>query len=277
MIYLTWEDIDARLERLNLAGVRVWGIPRGGAIVAGLARRFGAIPVDNPAEAQVALEDIIDSGSTAREVLEKHGLSSLALVNKLEEGIDQWVHFPWEGDSRLDIAGSVRRIIEHLGEDPNREGLRDTPVRVVESWSKLYQGYQIEPSALLRWFEDDTDEMIICKDIQFYSTCEHHMLPFFGKVGVAYIPCGKVIGISKLARVVDAFARRLQIQERLTRQIGGLLEPHVAGVAVHVEARHLCMMARGVSQQESVLVTNYLTGPFRDKPEARSEFLAAIR
>ena len=114
MIYLSWDDIDARLERLHLSGVKVWGIPRGGAIAAGLARRFGAIPVDSPEEAAVALDDIIDSGSAAGETLQQHGLTTLVLVNKIEEGISDWVHFPWEEDPAQDIAESVRRVLQYL-------------------------------------------------------------------------------------------------------------------------------------------------------------------
>ena len=274
---LTWEDVYARLKRLPVRGMRVWGIPRGGAIVVGLAGQVGAIPVASPHEAEVALDDILDSRATARKVAERYGLATIPLVDKQREGITDWVHFPWEEPAEQDIAGAVTRIIECVGDCPNREGLKDTPARVVSSWSELFRGYRVDPAQLLRWFEDDTDEMIVCRGIQFYSTCEHHLLPFFGKVAIGYIPQGKVIGVSKLARIVDACARRLQIQERLTRQIGELLAPHVLGVAVHIEAQHLCMMARGVSQQESTLVTNYLTGPFRENPETRSEFFATIR
>jgi len=177
---------------------------------------------------------------------------------------------------KQDIASSVLRCLEYLGEDPSRDGLRDTPRRVVASWRELYGGYNVDLSSLLRWFDDPTDEMIISKDIQFYSMCEHHMLPFFGRAAVGYIPRGKVIGISKLSRIVETYARRLQTQERLTHQIGEALEDMVEGVAVHITAQHFCMMARGVNQQHSEMVTNYLTGPFRDTPEARNEFLMAV-
>jgi GTP cyclohydrolase I len=169
----------------------------------------------------------------------------------------------------------VRELIQQIGDDPTRDGLMDTPERVVRSWGELFAGYG-EEVPRLQWFTDDTDEMIISTGITLYSTCEHHLLPFFGTAVIGYIPRGKVIGISKLSRVVNHFSRRLQIQERLTRQIGELLEPDVAGVAVHIEAQHLCMMARGVNQQGSTMVTNYLTGPFRNSPEARLEFLTAV-
>jgi len=276
MINLTWADIDARLSTLPLAGESVWGIPRGGAICAGLARQSGVTVVESPESATIALDDIIDSGATSQAIRADYGLPTVALVDKTGEGIDDWVHFPWEEPPEQDIGESVRRIIEYLGDDPKRDGLAKTPGRVVKSWETLFGGYGEDAASLLTWFTDDTDEMIICKGIQFYSTCEHHMLPFFGTVAIGYIPDGKVLGISKLARVVDTYARRLQIQEGLTRQIGELIDPFVSGVGVHVEAQHLCMMARGVQQQDTTMVTNYLTGPFRDKPEARAEFLGAI-
>tara|TARA_R110002020_G_scaffold120129_6_gene273711 strand:- start:3584 stop:4162 length:579 start_codon:yes stop_codon:yes gene_type:complete len=180
------------------------------------------------------------------------------------------------GYDRFAAEQSVMSCLEYLGEDISRDGLIDTPRRVVESWKELYGGYEVDLSKVLRWFEDSTDEMIISKDIQFYSMCEHHMLPFFGRAAVGYIPQGKVIGISKLSRIVETYARRLQTQERLTHQIGEALEGMVEGVAVHIEAQHLCMMARGVRQQHSTMVTNYLTGSFRDNPESRNEFLMAV-
>ena len=276
MLYLSWNDIDKRLRQLPLDKVAVWGIPRGGSIVAGLAQRYGAIPVLEPGEASIALDDIIDSGATRDRMLSQYNLDTLALVDKAAEGIGDWVHFPWEEPPEQDIASSVLRCLQYLGEDPSRDGLRDTPRRVVASWSQLYGGYAVDLSGVLRWFDDPTDEMIISKDIQFYSMCEHHMLPFFGRAAVGYIPDGKVIGISKLSRIVETYARRLQTQERLTHQVGRALEGMVKGVAVHITAQHFCMMARGVNQQHSEMVTNYLTGVFRDSPEARNEFLMAV-
>ena len=276
MIHLTWSDIDKRIRLLDLKGKRVWGIPRGGAIVAAMARNNGAILVENPTDADVALDDIIDSGATAEKTLEKYGLETIALIDKHKEGITDWVHFAWEEPPEQDIEESVRRIIEYISDNPKRDGLIDTPSRVVKSWSTLFEGYTEDASTHLVWFEDNTDEMIISRDIQFYSTCEHHMLPFFGTVSIGYIPNGKVIGISKLSRIVNIYARRFQIQERMTRQIGELIEPHVEGVAVNVKGQHLCMMARGVNQQATDMVTNYLTGVFRSSAETRAEFLGAL-
>ena len=170
---------------------------------------------------------------------------------------------------------TVRSLIAHIGDDASRDGVLDTPERVVRSWSELFSGYGQPPT--LTWFEDNSDEMIISHGIAFYSTCEHHMLPFFGTAHVGYIPNGKVIGISKLSRIVNHYSRRLQIQERMARQIGESLADEVAGVAVHVEGQHMCMMARGVRQHNALMTTNYLTGVFRQNPDTRAEFFTAIK
>lgn len=176
----------------------------------------------------------------------------------------------------LDLETLITETIRYIGDEPCRDGLVETPQRVIKSWDTIFSGYGIDPSQYLKWFEDDTDEMIISKDIRFYSTCEHHMLPFFGTVAIGYIPKGKVLGLSKLSRIANAFARRLQIQEKLTRQIADLIAPFVNGVAVNVKAQHLCMMARGVGQHDSIMVTNKLTGYFMDTPEVRAEFFKAV-
>ena len=188
-VFLTWDDIDKRLADLNLKGSKIWGIPRGGAIVAGLARQQGAKIETNPKNADVAVDDIIDSGKTAEKIRQKYGLKTVALVNKKTEKIQSWIHFPWENKPNEDIAESVTRVLEYIGEDASRDGLMDTPNRVVRSWDQLFGGYGIDPESLLRWFDnpDEDDEMIINKNIQFYSTCEHHMLPFFGRVSIGYL------------------------------------------------------------------------------------------
>ncbi|PSH05176.1 MAG: GTP cyclohydrolase I FolE [Acidobacteria bacterium] len=174
----------------------------------------------------------------------------------------------------------VREMLTRLGEDPSREGLLDTPKRVMKSLEFLTHGYTKQLSDVLNGalFTVDYDEMVIVKDIEMFSMCEHHMLPFFGKVHIAYIPKGKVIGLSKLARLVDVFARRLQVQERLTTQIAEAIQDtiHPAGVGVVVEARHLCMMMRGVEKQHSSAVTSAMLGVF-GKQETREEFLSLLR
>jgi GTP cyclohydrolase I len=173
----------------------------------------------------------------------------------------------------------VRRLLKLIGEDPERPGLIETPYRVLKSWREIFGGYAEDPKEILsKDFEKDGyDQMIVCRDIEFYSTCEHHMQPFFGRAHVAYIPGDRVVGLSKLARVVDCFARRLQIQERLTEQVATALVDHLKpkGVGVMIEAKHFCMVCRGVRKQNSSMITTSLKGCFRDAG-ARSEFLAMI-
>lgn len=175
----------------------------------------------------------------------------------------------------------VREMLVRLGEDPVREGLTQTPNRVRRALQYLTRGYKEDPEGLLKGalFTVTYDEMVIVKDIEMFSLCEHHMLPFFGKVHVAYIPNGKVIGLSKIPRLVEIFSRRLQIQERLTTQIAEIIQRVIQpqGVGVVIEARHLCMMMRGVEKQHSAAVTSSMLGVFRDEQETRTEFLSLIR
>jgi GTP cyclohydrolase IA len=178
------------------------------------------------------------------------------------------------------IAELIRRMLAQLGEDPNREGLRRTPERFEKALRFLTSGYRQEPERLLNgaMFTVCYDEMVVVKDIEIYSLCEHHLLPFFGKCHVAYIPNKKVVGLSKIARLVNMYARRLQIQERLTSQIAQTidekLKPH--GVGVIIEARHLCMVMRGVEKQHSAAVTSAMLGGFRDNKQTRDEFLSLV-
>jgi GTP cyclohydrolase I len=173
-----------------------------------------------------------------------------------------------------------RELLRRMGEDPNRDGLVATPARVEKTMAFLTKGYLEDPNQLLRGalFDVDYDEMVIVKDVEMFSLCEHHMLPFFGKVHVAYIPKRKVVGLSKIARLVEVFARRLQVQERMTRQIADAIQDAIApqGVGVVIEARHLCMMMRGIEKQNSSTVTSAMMGCFRQK-ETRSEFLSLVR
>lgn len=175
----------------------------------------------------------------------------------------------------------VRGMLAAMGEDPDREGLRDTPARVARSMAFLTSGYRTDVDDLINraLFTVDYSEMVIVKDIDFFSLCEHHMLPFFGKAHVAYIPRDKVIGLSKIPRIVDVFARRLQVQERLTNQIAEKIQEktHPLGVAVVMEAQHLCMAMRGVEKQRSFCVTSAMLGAFRDRERTRMEFLELIR
>ncbi len=179
------------------------------------------------------------------------------------------------------IAEHVRQILIELGEDPNREGLRRTPERFAKALQFLTSGYRQDPEKLLNgaMFSVCYDEMVIVKDIEVFSMCEHHLLPFFGKCHVAYIPSKKVIGLSKIARLVNMYARRLQIQERLTSQIAKSLQGKLSpeGVGVIIEARHLCMVMRGVEKQNSAAMTSAMLGIFRDNKQTRDEFLSLIR
>ena len=175
----------------------------------------------------------------------------------------------------------VREMIVRLGEDPDREGLARTPERVAKAMQFLVKGYKDDPEALLRnaLFTVNYDEMVIVKDVEMFSLCEHHLLPFFGKCHVAYIPDKKVVGLSKIPRLVNMFARRLQIQERLTNQIASAIQQKISplGVGVVIEGRHLCMVMRGVEKESSQTVTSAMLGSFKDNPKTREEFLSLIR
>jgi GTP cyclohydrolase I len=178
------------------------------------------------------------------------------------------------------IEGLVRELLAEIGEDPRREGLLKTPQRVAAALAFLTSGSRADATKLINGaiFTQKTNSMVIVKNIEVYSLCEHHMLPFFGRCHIGYIPNGRVFGVSKLARLVDMYARRLQLQERLTEQISHAIMDSIdaAGVGVMIEARHLCMMMRGVEKQNSVMVTSSVVGAFRDSPATREEFLGLI-
>ncbi|HPF67772.1 MAG: GTP cyclohydrolase I FolE [Flavobacteriales bacterium] len=194
-----------------------------------------------------------------------------------------------EGYERIDqyepaaierIGGHYEDILKAIGEDPEREGLKKTPERVAKALQYLTHGYDLDPAAILRsaMFTEDYSQMVLVKDIEVYSLCEHHMLPFIGKAYVAYVPDGKIVGLSKLPRVVDAFARRLQVQERLTNEIRDCIQETLEplGVAVVIEAQHLCMQMRGVQKQNSVTTTSAFTGIFLKDNKTREEFIKLI-
>jgi len=185
--------------------------------------------------------------------------------------------------SRINLAevqAAVQQILRAVGEDPERDGLKRTPERIARMYAELLSGYQMDPIKVVNdaLFDVKYDEMVIVRDIEFYSLCEHHMLPFIGRVHVAYIPNGKVIGVSKIPRIVDLYARRLQVQERMTRQIADFIRDvlHPQGVAVVVEALHLCMSMRGVQKHNARLTTSAMHGAFRANPPTRQEFLDNI-
>lgn len=178
------------------------------------------------------------------------------------------------------MENEVKKIIEYIGEDPTREGLLETPKRVQRAYDEIYSGYKQDPKSLMKVFHDGScKEMVILKNCEFYSTCEHHMFPFFGHVSIGYIPNGKVIGISKLARLVDCFSKRMQIQERMTSQIADTImqELDALGVIVVCEGVHFCMRSRGVKKQDASMVTSAVRGIFQENAAARQEFLSLIK
>ena len=184
-------------------------------------------------------------------------------------------------DSPDGIEGHVRNILKHMGEDPDREGLLKTPYRVARAFEYLTKGYQQDPKEVINnaiFTEEDYSEMIVVKDIDFFSMCEHHILPFFGRANVAYIPNKRIVGISKVARLVDVYARRLQVQERITTQVANTLmeELNPLGVGVIITAEHLCMRMRGVEKQNSIVTTSATLGAFRTHQETREEFITLV-
>jgi GTP cyclohydrolase I len=179
------------------------------------------------------------------------------------------------------LSNITKSLIETIGEDPNREGLIKTPLRVAKAWTYFSQGYSSNLDEVINGaiFNEECSDMVVVKDIEFYSMCEHHMIPFFGRAHVGYLPSGKVIGLSKIPRIVDMYARRLQVQERLTHQVANTLDKVLdpVGVAVVMEGRHLCMQMRGVAKQNSLASTSAMLGQFRKSSETRAEFLSIIQ
>lgn len=260
----------------------IYGVPRGGVPVSYLVSKF--LPystlVPTPDLAQVIVDDIIDSGATKRKY-ELNPAPFLALTDFMELPEPcPWVVFPWEVGPEGDESATdiVTRLLQYIGEDPTREGLQDTPKRVLKAWKEWCSGYGKDPAQLLKCFQDGSenyDEMVIVRDLPFYSMCEHHCAPFFGTATIAYIPNKRIVGLSKLGRLLEMFARRLQVQERLTTQIADTVQKELEprGVAVLVKARHLCMESRGLSRQGHHTVTSALRGVFREDAQARQEFL----
>jgi len=278
VIELSYRDVYERLDALGLLAPGdelVYGVPRGGLCAAAFCNRR---VVEDPARADVILDDIIDTGRTRAALLERYpGKEFLALVDKTAGDPPGWYVFPWEKQAdSVEPTEAVVRLLQYLGEDPQREGLRDTPARVVKALRELTAGYRLDPVSILgTHFEEESDGLVVVKDIPFDSLCEHHILPFHGTVSIGYVPAGRVVGLSKLPRVVECFARRLQVQERMTRQIADAIMDHPTlkpeGVAVVVRGRHSCMAMRGV-QKAGEMVTSEMRGLLWEA-EARAEFL----
>lgn len=283
-LLITWPMVFNRLEMIDRPGEVVYGIPKGGMIAAGFLTE--AINTTKPELATIILDDILDSGHTMQKYMKEFPKKKFHVLynKKLDPALkDKWVVFPWEEQHPMGeetIQQNIVRQLQYIGEDPEREGLKDTPNRIVRSWDELYSGYGKNPEDILTVFDaDGYDAVVLLKDIEMYSMCEHHMLPFIGRAHVAYIPDKKIVGISKLARLVEIFARRLQIQERIGDQVTStlmsLLQPK--GAACIIEAKHLCMCARGVGKQNSMMVTSSMKGAFMDKQAAREELMQLIR
>ena len=281
-------QLACRLPLIRKPGpLKAFGIPRGGipAAYALTACCSHVITTDDLYEADIFIDDIIDSGATLQKWCDEYpGKPFYALIDKTVPGPFQkaWVVFPWEGTAENGITDNIVRLLQYVGEDAGRGGLEETPMRVAKAWKFWCSGYGKDPKDVLKVFEDGADgcdEMVVVKDIPLYSHCEHHMAAIIGTATVAYIPDGKIVGLSKLSRLVDIFARRLQVQERLTNQIADALQDGLQpkGVGVVVKARHLCMESRGVCQQGHHTITSALRGVMRNDASARAEFLSLAR
>lgn len=273
---------------------RVYAIPRGGVAAAyAIGRHVVFDMVDHPSSADYIVDDLIDSGATMQRILDGFSTAAWApkrplpvvLINKPELPEDHklrgWIVFPWEGDEIGSFEDNVRRMLQFIGEDAARGGLAETPARVAKAWTFWCKGYNETPEDILKTFEDgakDVNEMVMVKDIPFYTHCEHHMAPFFGTATIAYIPDGRIVGLSKLPRLLDCFARRLQVQERLTTQVADAIMEHLKpkGVGVIVNARHLCMESRGICKQGSSTTTSALRGVMLEGVP-RAEFLSLAK
>lgn len=273
----------------------VYGVPRGGVPLAmALAPRLNLPLVQSPIPFRTLIvDDVIDSGKSRKRwwgypfaclhkktYKEPHKpFKSRGTMIVHPEETSEWIHYWWEGDEG-DGEDAIVRIIQTIGDDPSRPGLKDTPKRVVQMYDSIFSGYKENADDLIKQFDGEGyDQIVLLKGVEFYSMCEHHMLPFIGKAHLAYIPKDKVVGISKLARLLEVYSRRLQIQERLTNQIADammrLLKPRAS--ACIIEARHLCMQMRGVQKQDSIMITSSLKGVFMDDSKAREELMFLIK
>lgn len=267
----------------------VYAVPRGGIPAAYLLRNsVGFHITDNPDNAHIIVDDLIDSGSTMKRYQKEYpNKPFFALIDKRHDKRfhGRWIIFPWEStDKKADTSGNdiVVRLLQLVGENPYREGLMETPNRVVKAWRHWCSGYHKDAKEILKVFEDGAegcDQMVVRKDIPIHSHCEHHLAAIIGKCTIAYVPRGKVVGLSKLDRLADMFARRLQVQERMTNQIADALVDNLdpIGVGVWISARHLCVESRGVQHSNSETITSALRGCIRDQDASRAEFLALAR
>lgn len=279
----------------SATNLNVYAIPRGGIPATYLVinavnaihqgRKLLRI-VDTPGEADIFVDDMVDSGKTFRRYKKNHPNKPFyALFDKHNKADKDkgWLIFPWEDtDDNASAQDVPTRLLQYIGEEVDRGGLQETPQRFLKAWDHWTSGYGKDIGKLLKTFKDGAekcDEMVLVRNIPAYSKCEHHLADIFGVAHVAYIPDGRILGLSKINRLVDAFGRRLQVQERWTNQIADALEEHLnpKGIAVVIEARHMCMESRGVCQQGHSTVTSAMRGVFRESTAARAEFMGMIR
>lgn len=293
----------------NVEYAAVCGVPRGGIPLAMRISDMLQIPLISMEELEnlyrsdvenvLICDDIIDSGATRSKFShldfaaiyinddwlnqgQSESISARTFYH-LGKDHDTWINFFWEGNEKP-ATDAVTRLIQMIGDNPNREGLVETPKRFIKAYEHIFSGYNQDINSILKTFEEEEcDEIILLKNVEFYSMCEHHMLPFIGKAHIAYIPDGKVLGVSKLARILDVFARRLQIQERIGKQITNVLMDDLGakGAACILEAQHLCMTMRGVEKQNSIMTTSSMQGVFRgmsvENLAARNELMSLIK
>ncbi len=273
---ITWEQIYNRLREVTKhlpKNTKYYGVPRGGQVVAGMTGNA----VDDIDDADIIIDDLIDSGATEARY-KKHKKPFIALIDKRNELKGEWLVFPWEvTENGIEtVQDNVTRLLQYFGEDTTREGLQETPKRFV----KFFTEFLNPPKWECTTFESEGyDEMIVQTNIPFHSLCEHHIAPFFGTATIAYIPNKRIVGLSKLARTLETFARRLQNQERITIQVAEFLwkELQPKGVAVQLTAKHMCMEMRGVKKHNTHTTTTKLIGVFKDDASCRQEFLTAIK
>lgn len=301
MMLLSWGECYQAAGRLwqrqrERRWEHVYGVPRGGCVAAlivqSLAHRDGLslMLLDRPdlTENTLIVDDIIDSGKTLRPFHEQgftvDGLYRSKIAPSdlapLAIELDGWCTFPYETAEGTGAEDVGTRLLQFIGEDPSRDGLKETPKRYLKAWRDMTIGYHQNPQEILsKCFDQPHDELVVLRGIEFHSTCEHHLLPFYGTAAVGYIPGKQVVGISKLARLVECFARRLQIQERLTQEIADAITSHLnpMGVGVVIKAKHSCMGARGVGKPDADMITSVTTGLLRTSPSARAEFLSLIQ
>lgn len=290
---LSWSDVHNLALDVALRITKDWqhkhivlyGIPSGGIHAAqavataisqtceGMHKPIYPILADDPGPADF----IIDARYAECAAYDGHEIYALLPLTPLSD--PNKYTFPWERMKGEDkVEDNIVRLLQHIGEDPKREGLIETPARVLRSYAELFAGYKQDPASVFTAFEDGAcDQMVILKGVEFASTCEHHMLPFIGTAHIAYVPNGKVVGISKLARLLDIYARRLQIQERLCQQVTQAIDEHLQplGSACILQAKHLCMTCRGVGKQHSEMITSSISGVFQE-PAPRAEFFSLI-